>query len=116
MFISVSHIGAGFIHPIEAVEDAGDILLGDADARILDGEEHLVPLSGGGHLHASPLGGVAHGVGGDVDDDLLDAVPVPQDPGGGRRQAEVQAEAMLGLEAYELNRHFSVTLMQLLEK
>ena len=62
--------GAGLVHAIEAGEDVRPVLLGDADPRVGDGEDHLllVPLQGDAHRPAGDI--VFHGVFHQIEDDV----------------------------------------------
>src|SRR5919107_248820 len=54
--------GAGLVDPVEALEDAGEGLLGDTDARVRDAHDDLALVRIGGNLDAPAYRGVLYGV------------------------------------------------------
>src|SRR4028119_1150188 len=64
---TAGRLGARLVHPIEPLEDARELPLGDADARVGDADDDLIPLRTARHLDP-PAGrrvlyGVVHEVG-----------------------------------------------------
>ena len=94
---------SGLIHAVKPLKEPGQILFGYADAVVGDGDIDLLALGAGGDVDFAAVGGVFDGVGDDVHDDLLDALPVAVDAGEILRALEGQGVAVvLGVQRHGL--------------
>src|SRR5829696_10121413 len=55
-------LGTGFVHPVEALEDTRETLLGDADAAVRDHHDDLVLVGACADLYTPAGRGVLHSV------------------------------------------------------
>ena len=73
--------GAGLVHPVKALENAGAVLSGDADAVVRDLHPQPLAAAPGADVDAPAVGGVFDGVGHHIHHHLHDPLPVRHDLG-----------------------------------
>jgi hypothetical protein len=81
---------------VEALEDLGEVLLGDAAAGVLDGPPEEALLGAGADGDAAAVVGELHGIGHEVHEDGLDLLAVEVAVGQGVDALEDQLHAALG--------------------
>ena len=79
--VAAGFAGAGFVDAVEAVEDAGEVIGGDADAVVLDGDGGGIVLLLGLDVDGAAIRGVFDGVFGQVVEDLPEELGRGEDAG-----------------------------------
>ncbi|HJL22888.1 MAG TPA: hypothetical protein RMH80_11695, partial [Polyangiaceae bacterium LLY-WYZ-15_(1-7)] len=84
---------AAHVDPVEALEDALEVVRRDRGAGVVHLEEHVLVLRAHPHVHAGPLGRVLDGVVDEVDEHLVEGPLVRLHPQRLRRRLEDQLHA-----------------------
>ena len=69
-------LGELVLHLLERPPELGDVVLGDADAGILDGDFHVAARTRQMHVDAAAVAGEFHGVGEEIEEHLLQRAAV----------------------------------------